>query len=88
MPLDVGQVKHYIGALGDHSLRPGGREKTVSWLAVPDELTLPGLGVRTCGQVVLATVTIDVYPGAHVVEVTGLVCGNLVESFLRMEISL
>jgi hypothetical protein len=25
---------------------------------------------------------------AHVVEVTGLVCGNLVEGFLRMDISL
>jgi len=88
MSLDVGQVDPDIGALGDHSLRPGSREETVSRLAVPDQLTLPGLGVRTCGQVVLATVTIDVYPVAHVVEVTGFVCGNLVKGFLRMEISL
>ena len=88
MPLDVGQVDPDIGALGDHSLRPGSREKTIHWLAVPDQLTLTGLCVRTCGQVVLTTVTVDVYPGAHVVEVTGFVCGNLVKSFLRMEISL
>ena len=88
MSLDVSQVEHDIGALGDDSLRPGSREETVSRLAVPDQLTLTSLGVRTCSQVVLATVTIDVYPGAHVVEVTGFVCGNLVKSFLRMEISL
>ena len=88
MPLDVGQVDPDIGALGDHSLRPGSREETIHWLAVPDQLTLSGLGVRTCSQVVLTTVTIDVYPVAHVVEVTGLVCGNLVEGFLRMDISL
>ena len=88
MPLDVGQVDPDIGALGDDSLRPGSRQETVSRLAVPDQLTLPGLGARTCGQVVLAAVTIDVYPVAHVVEVAGLVSGNLVKGFLRMEISL
>jgi hypothetical protein len=49
---------------------------------------LAGLGVRASGQVILAAVTIDVHPGAHVVEVPGFVCRNLVKGFLRMEISL
>ena len=88
MTLNVGQVNPYVGSLGDHSFGPGSGLETVDWLPVPDELTLAGLGVRSSGQVILAAVTIDVHPGAHVVEVPRFVCRNLVKGFLRMEISL
>jgi len=88
MTLDVGQVEHDVGSLGDHGFGPGSGLETVDWLPVPDELTLAGLGVRASSQVILAAVTINVHPGAHVVEVPGFVCRNLVKGFLRMEISL
>lgn len=59
-------------------LCPGGaRVETSLGVFQPEELTLSGLGIGACSDEILAAITIEIDPEAHVIEIACLLLGNL-----------
>jgi hypothetical protein len=81
----ISKVKHDIRALSNNCLSPGSLLETLCRVLIPNKFSLASLSVATSGQIILATITIDVNPDTHMVEEPRFVRGDL-EQLLVWEV--
>lgn len=80
---DLLDGENYIGALCEDVFLPKiSAMDTILRLSEPDKLTLAGLRVGSGGNIVLTTITVDVYPLTRVVKETSFVGRDLDQSLL------